>query len=236
MQQQQQLLKKPCQNSREALASQYLTHLYNICKKLNINVYLHILTIINNYLIRLFIFLKLKMTKSYSKKYKSTRPFRCNMCKEKFMFSRGLHFHNTIHTNPLICKYPNCGKKFSRVCSYQLKLHENKHKLLLVSDKTNRKRKIKNNKYDELDELDELIELVEKEIKKIKIDKTLFTAKVVSGIKMPNLPRGFKPLPEYGTEYETDNESDDGEYCSRNKEMYSYFENLTLLANVCSSI
>jgi len=173
------------------------------------------------------------MTKIHTKKYKNNRPFKCNICKEKFMFYRGLHFHNTIHTNPLICKYLNCGKKFSRVCSYQLKLHENKHQQL-VANKINRKRQFDN---DVFDELHELAELVEKEIKKIKIDKTLFTAKVVSGIKMPNLPRGFKPLPEYGTEYETDDESDDGEYFRSNKDnITSCFENLTLLANVCSSI
>ena len=187
----------------------------------------------------------------YSKKYKNTRPFKCNICKEKFMFSRGLHFHNTIHTNPLVCKFPNCGKKFSRVCSYQLKLHENKHHRLVIN-KIILKRKF-DDELDQLDEnhekhvIDKLYELSvkndandandandknDKENKKIKIDTTLFSAKVVSGIKMPNLPRGFKPLPEY----DTDVESFDDEYVCSNKDISFSFENLTLLANVCSSI
>jgi hypothetical protein len=42
--------------------------------------------------------------------------------------------------------------------------------------------------------------------KKEKIDKTMFTAKIVSGILIPTLPKGFKPIPDY--DYENESESD----------------------------
>jgi hypothetical protein len=41
--------------------------------------------------------------------------------------------------------------------------------------------------------------------KKEKIDKTIFTAKIVfAGIVSPTLPKGFKPIPDYDYEYESD--------------------------------
>ena len=153
------------------------------------------------------------------------------------MFSRGLHFHNTIHTNPLECKY--CDKKFSRICSYQLKLHENKHE---------GKCKVLKRKHDESQENDEnqendnsfnKIEISKKENKRMKIDKTLFSAKLVSGIKMPFLPKGFKPLPEYESEYEskcdTEYESD-YEPVSSISNKFEDSQNLLLLASVIANL
>jgi len=126
------------------------------------------------------------------------------------MFLRGLEFHNTKHSNPLQCKY--CNKKFSRVCSYQLKVHENIHEGKLL----------KKRKRDE--SMNEIIH----EKKKIKFKNILFSPKIVSGIKMPFLPKGFKPIPDYESDYNSNSNSNSSKF----DETY----NLVMLANVIDNL
>ena len=64
--------------------------------------------------------------------------------------------------------------------------------------------------------------------KKEKFDKIMFSAKIVSGILIPTLPQGFRPIPdyEYESEYNYDADyEDDCEQC-----------NLIMLANVITNL
>lgn len=151
------------------------------------------------------------------------RLHNCTICNESFKFTRGLVIHNATHSNPLECKY--CGKQFSKICTYQHKIHENKHKGI----KINYKRKFeKDSEMDSEMNFTFDIETYTKNHKKVKLDKTLFTPQIVqtfSDIKLPVLLQGFKPISETESEYETDSE-----YIE--KDISSNLENLKLLANV----
>lgn len=63
--------------------------------------------------------------------------------------------------------------------------------------------------------------------KKEKIDKTLFTPKIVMGIKFPTLPSGFIPIPESDNDYEYEYK-----YTHSEKKLDLNFERLNLLANI----
>ena len=67
--------------------------------------------------------------------------------------------------------------------------------------------------------------------KKEKIDKTIFTAKIVfAGIVSPTLPKGFKPIPDYDYEYESDyNFQEDYKDCCEQG-------NLIMLAEVITNL
>lgn len=64
--------------------------------------------------------------------------------------------------------------------------------------------------------------------KKEKIDKTMFTAKIVSGIFIPTLPKGFRPIPDYEYESEYNYEADYEDDCEQG--------NLIMLADVITNL
>ena len=64
--------------------------------------------------------------------------------------------------------------------------------------------------------------------KKEKIDKTMFTAKIVSGILIPTLPKGFRPIPDYEYESEYNYEADYEDDCEQG--------NLIMLADVITNL
>ena len=67
--------------------------------------------------------------------------------------------------------------------------------------------------------------------KKEKIDKTIFTPKIVSGILVPTLPKGFMRIPdydyeEYDADYEDDNQQDNLLMLAKIAEVITNLENL----------
>jgi len=72
--------------------------------------------------------------------------------------------------------------------------------------------------------------------KKEKIDKSLFSAKIVwGGIKIPTLPKGFKPISEYESEPDYDADTELDNHSEIDSKMNLKFNDLNLLANVASN-
>jgi len=82
----------------------------------------------------------------------------------------------------------------------------------------------------------EKIEKIEKIEKKEKIDKSLFSAKIVwGGIKMPTLPKGFKPISDYESDPDYDADTELDNHYEIDSKMNLKFNDLNLLANVASN-
>ena len=64
--------------------------------------------------------------------------------------------------------------------------------------------------------------------KKEKFDKIMFSAKIVSGILIPTLPKGFRPIPDYEYESEYNYEADYEDDCEQG--------NLNMLADVITNL
>ena len=106
-----------------------------------------------------------------------------------------------------------CGNVFSKRCEFLThKQQHNKHNSVKIS-KIKRKNKI----YDKMNK---------------KMNNYIFTERVVFGIIIPTLPKGFKALlSDDETDTESDNESNTESYNS-----YEYEYNLRLLSDVISNL
>jgi hypothetical protein len=70
--------------------------------------------------------------------------------------------------------------------------------------------------------------------KKEKIDKTIFTPRIVSGIIFPTLPKGFMPIPDY--DYDSDSKFNSNSEYDADSEDELHPVNLLMLAEVITNL